>query len=64
MRTNIDLDDNLLKEAFKYAKVRTKKELITLGLKEYIENHRRKDLREIRGKVDFSNDYDYKSQRR
>lgn len=63
MRTNIDIDENLLKEAFKYTKVKTKKGLITLGLKEFIENHRRKDLRDIKGKIRFRDDYDYKKMR-
>lgn len=63
MRTNIDIDEDILKEAFKYADVKTKKELITLGLLEFIENHRKKDLREIRGKVRFSKNYDYKKMR-
>ncbi len=63
MRTNIEIDDDLLNEAFKYADVKTKKELVALGLKEFIENHRRKDLRELKGKVKISADYDYKSMR-
>jgi Arc/MetJ family transcription regulator len=64
MRTNIDIDDELLKEAFKYSNVKTKKELIALGLKEFIENHRRKDLREIKGAIRFRDGYDYKSMRK
>jgi Arc/MetJ family transcription regulator len=63
MRTNIEIDDDLLNEAFKYADVKTKRELVALGLKEFIENHRRKDLRELKGKVKISPDYNYKSMR-
>lgn len=63
MRTNIEIDDDLLNEAFRYADVKTKKELVALGLKEFIENHRRKDLRELKGKVKISTDYDYKAMR-
>lgn len=64
MRTNIDIDDDLLEEAFKYANVTTKKELVALGLKEFIENHRRKDLRELKGRVKLAPDYDHKTMRR
>lgn len=60
MRTNIILDDELVKEAFYYAKVTTKRELINLVLREFVENHKRRDIRKLRGKVKFRNDYNYK----
>jgi len=63
MRTNIVLDDVLVKEAFKYASVTTKRELINLALKEFVANHARKDLRLLRGKVKLDKDYDYKALR-
>ncbi len=64
MRTNILLDDNLVKEAFSFAKgVNTKKSLVDLALREFIETHRRKDLRELRGKIEFADNYDYKALR-
>jgi Arc/MetJ family transcription regulator len=58
MRTNIVLDDKLLHEAFHYAAVTTQRELIDLVLREFIDNHRRKDLRDLRGKVKLREDYD------
>lgn len=64
MRTNIVLDENLLKEAIKYSKAHTKKELIHEALKEFVESHKRKDLRELKGKIGFREDYDYKKLRR
>lgn len=64
MRTNIILNDMLLEEAFKYSvTIRTKKELIETALKEYIQNRKIKDLRELKGKVFFSEGYDYKKMR-
>lgn len=64
MRTNIVLDDDLVKEAFAYAKdIHTKKELVEVALKEFVRNHKLKDLRELRGKIQFSDGYDYKSMR-
>lgn len=63
MRTNIVLDEKLVKEAFHYAHVATKKELIDLALREFVENHRRKDIRDLKGKVKIDAKYDYKSSR-
>jgi Arc/MetJ family transcription regulator len=63
MRTNIILNDKLVKEAFQYTQVTTKKDLIDLALREFVENHRRKDVRELRGKVKIADDYDYKKMR-
>jgi len=60
MRTNIVLDEKLVKEALRYAHVSTKKELIDLALREFVENHRRKDVRDLKGKVKIDDKYDYK----
>ena len=60
MRTNIVLDDNLVKEAFKLSRVKTKKELIHLALKEFVENKRRLSLLELEGKIEFAQEYSYK----
>ncbi|MGA1796871.1 MAG: type II toxin-antitoxin system VapB family antitoxin [bacterium] len=63
MRTNIVLDEKLVQTAFKYAHVKTKKDLITLALKEFVENHSRLDLRDLQGEIEFSKDYDHKKLR-
>ena len=63
-RTNIILDDELVKSAFKYSKARTKKELIHRALQEFVENHKRIDIRNLRGKIQFREDYDYKKLRK
>lgn len=63
MRTNIELDDELVQTAFRYANVRSKKELVHLALQEFVESHRRKDLRELRGIGGIAPDYDYKALR-
>ena len=60
MRTNIVLDDDLVSEAFRYAGVRTKRELVDKALREFVENRRRRDVRELRGKVRIREDYDHK----
>lgn len=63
MRTNINLDDKLVKEAFNYANVSTKKDLINLALKEFVGAHKRLNPKEIKGKIKFEKDYDYKKLR-
>ena len=63
MRTNINLDDDLLHEAFKYTGAKTKKELVHIALKELVETHRRSNLLDLAGKIKFVEDYDYKSLR-
>ena len=63
MRTNIVLDDNLVNEAIKLSRVKTKKELIHLALKEFVENKRRRNLLDLEGKIEFAEGYDYKQMR-
>lgn len=63
MRTNIVLDDGLVKEALRYAQVRTKRELVDLALREFVAARKRKDLRELVGKVKLDPTYDYKKAR-
>jgi Arc/MetJ family transcription regulator len=63
MRTNIFLDDNLVKEALKLSRARTKKELVNQALKEFVENRKRLNLMDLFGKIEFAKNYDYKALR-
>ena len=63
MRTNIVLDDSLVDEAFKYSAVKTKKELIHIALKEFVERKRRMNLMDLEGMVEFEKGYDHKRMR-
>jgi Arc/MetJ family transcription regulator len=63
MRTNIVLEDDLVRKAFKYSRATTKRELIHCALKEYVENHGKRDLSDLKGKISFIHDYDYKKLR-
>ncbi len=64
MATNLQLDDNLIREALELGKHRTKRAVIEETLQEYVQ--RRKQLRvlELFGTVEYDKDYDYKVQRR
>ena len=63
MRTNIVIDDPLMEEALKLSKTKTKKELIKKALEEFIQNRRRLNLKDIKGKIQFEEGYDYKNMR-
>ena len=47
MRTNILLDDSLLDEALKLGSAKTKKEIIHIALKEFVENRKRLNLLDL-----------------
>lgn len=59
MRTNIVLDDDLVGEAFRYAGVETRHELVELALRELVESRRKMDVRELRGMVRMDPDHEY-----
>ena len=63
MRTNIELDDALVEEAFRLTNVRTKKDLLNLALQELIRSRKKKNLLDLAGKVQLRDDYDYKALR-
>ncbi|MDS3859636.1 type II toxin-antitoxin system VapB family antitoxin [Thermosynechococcaceae cyanobacterium BACA0444] len=63
MKTNIDLDEELVAEAFRLTQVRTKKELVNLALKELIRSRKKLNLLDLSGQIEFAPDYDYKSLR-
>lgn len=63
MRTNVELDDRLVEEAFRLTNVRTKKELLNLALHELIRSKQKKNLLDLAGKIQLRDDYDYKSLR-
>ena len=65
VRTNVVLNDELVDEAFKYSRtISTKRELIEAALREYVDNRKRKNIRELRGKIKFIDNYDYKAMRK
>ncbi len=64
MRTNIVLDDELVKKALKFSKAKTKKDLVREALEELIAVRQKRDLRELRGAIGFHKDYDYKALRK
>ncbi len=67
-RTNIVLDENIVQEALKLSNIKTKRELIDVALKEFVQNHRKKTtldelLDSLDGESPFFEGYDYKALR-
>ncbi|MBK6617224.1 MAG: hypothetical protein RI993_1282 [Pseudomonadota bacterium] len=63
MRTNIVLDETLVKEAITLTGIRTKRELIDVALRELIRSRRKKNMLDLAGKIQFADDYDHKQLR-
>ena len=53
MRTNIDLDDQLIEQAFAITGLRTKKELVNFALAELVKRNTKKDLLDLAGEIEF-----------
>jgi Arc/MetJ family transcription regulator len=54
MRTNIELDEKLVKEGLKLTHKKTKKDLVNYALRELVVKLRRKKLLELEGKVEWN----------
>ncbi len=63
MRTNIVIDDELMKQAITISGLATKKDVVHLALEEFVQNRSRKNLQELKGKIKFAEDYDYRALR-
>jgi Arc/MetJ family transcription regulator len=63
MRTNIEIDNELMEEALKVTGSRTEREVVDLALRELVQRRRRKDMLELVGKVSIREDYDHKAAR-
>jgi Arc/MetJ family transcription regulator len=56
MRTNIDIDDDVLREAQRLVGTRTKRDTVNLALRELVARHRQIGILELRGKVHWDGD--------
>jgi Arc/MetJ family transcription regulator len=64
MPTNLAIDDNLLEQAKKIGKHKTKKAAVTEALQEYIQRRKQIEVKEVFGSIDYDDSYDYKQQRK
>lgn len=58
MRTNIEIDDQVLHEAQELIGTRTKRETVDVALREMVARHRRIGVLDLRGRVRWEGDLD------
>jgi Arc/MetJ family transcription regulator len=58
MKTNIEIDDKLIKAAMKISKMKSKKELVNHALEELIRLNKRKKMLALFGKVKWEGNLD------
>jgi Arc/MetJ family transcription regulator len=63
VRTNIVLDDKLVRQAMKLANVRTMREAVDAALRKFVQGGKQKEVLELFGTGGLRKNYDYKSAR-
>ncbi len=63
VRTNIVLDDELVREAMELANVKTMREAVDIALRRFVHGGRQKRLLELKGTGGIRKDYDHKRAR-
>jgi Arc/MetJ family transcription regulator len=58
MRTNIEIDDELMSRALKYSKQKTQKEIINEALTEYVKYQMKLKLASLKGNAKWVGDLD------
>ncbi len=58
MRTNIVIDDELINEALKLTDIKTKREVVELGLKALIKLKKQETIKQFKGKLKWQGDLD------
>jgi Arc/MetJ family transcription regulator len=58
MRTNIEIDDNLMREAMKAAGSASKRETVEQGLRLLVQMHRQRDIKKLRAALGWKGDID------
>ena len=58
MRTNIVIDDKLMRDTLRATGLKTKREAVELGLKILLRLKKQGEIRSLRGKLDWQGDLD------
>ena len=58
MRTNIEIDDRLMESALKATRLKTKRQVVELGLRTVIRLGRQGEIRRFKGKLKWEGDLD------
>ena len=63
MQITFNLDEALLEEALQLTKFTTQEELMNLALQELVRSRRKKNLLDLAGQIQFTEDFDHKAMR-
>lgn len=63
MATNLGIDPELLEIALEIGGFKTKKETVNQALQEFILRRRQQEIKNLFGKIEYEQDYDYKAMR-
>jgi len=58
MRTNIVIDDKLMRDTLRATGLRTKREAVELGLRTLLRLKQQSEIRQLRGKLNWQGDLD------
>ena len=58
MRTNIEMDDELVSQAMRYSGARTKKAMVEAAMRLLVQTHSQASMRKLRGKVKWEGNLD------
>jgi Arc/MetJ family transcription regulator len=58
MRTNIVIDDKLMRDALRASGLKTKREAVEQGLRTLLRLSKQAEIRQLRGKLDWQGDLD------
>jgi len=56
MRTNVVIDDDLMDEALKVSRLKTKKDAVEEGLKLLVQRKKQENIKNLRGKLHWKGD--------
>lgn len=63
MQITLNLDESLIEEALQLTKFTTQEELMNLALQELVKSRRKKNLLDLAGQIQFTEDFDHKAMR-
>ena len=64
MATNLAIDDQLITEAKKLGRHRTKRDAVNAALDEYVRRRKQQKIVSLFGTIDYYENYDYKRERK
>ncbi len=59
MRTNIEIDDRLMRKAMRSSQTRTKRATVEAGLRLLVQTRSQTSIRRLRGKIQWDGDLDH-----